>query len=82
LSVFLNGLVKFLPPNQTNHISAESEKKLRGFGNKRKNNEDDANSEGRQTGLDKSKAIRSSIEIISNNKAIAVQETTGLRVDP
>ena len=32
--------------------------------------------------MDKSKAIRSSIEIISNNKANAVQETTGLRVDP
>ena len=74
-------MVKYLPPNQTNHISAESEKKLRGFGNKRKNNEDDANSEGRQTGLDNSKAIRSSIEIIRNNKAIAVQKLMELRID-
>ena len=44
LSVFLNGLVKYLPPNQTNHISAESEKTLGDLAKKKKKNEGDANS--------------------------------------
>ena len=74
--------MKFLPPTKPIIYRQNQKKTLGDLTKKEKIMRMTRIWEGGQTGLDKSKAIRSSIEIISNNKVIAVKETTGLRVDP
>ena len=69
------------PPNQTNIYRQDQKKTLGDLVRKGKIMRMARIWEGRQTGLDNSKAIRSSIEIIRNNKAIAVQKLMELRID-
>ena len=83
-------MVKYLPPNQTNHISAESEKTLGDLAKKKKKMRV-TRIRGRRVnriGQAKSNKVRheietffNTIEITSKNKALAAQKSMELRMD-